>query len=405
MKLNPEKCKFRVNSVQYVGHLPTADGVKPDPEKTKAVFDMPTPQDKHALQQFLGMTNYLSKFIPQYSDITGPLRQLIHQDVKWYWHETHEEAFERLKQALTNILSADASQHGLGAVCLQRGRPVAFASRALTPTESRYAQIEKEMLALVFATKKCHDFIYGRPVTVETDHQPLITILRKPLHKASPRLQGMMTKLHRYHLDVIFKRGKELFVADALSRAHLSTSDPQLTDDLLEVMTVQVLSSRRIDEIRAAVQKDVTCQQLADMIRNGWPATSKEPPFFSMRDELTIQDYLLLRGERFIIPPVLHTFYVGQLHQGHPGIAATKRRAKETMYWPSMYTDIDTEISCCAPCNALKPHQAKEPLQLHEIPDIPWSFTSADLFDLHGKHIQSLWIPSLGGSSWTTFLT
>ncbi len=72
-----------------------------------------------------------------------------------------------------------------------------------------------------------------------------------------------------------FKHGKELFVADALSRAHLSTSDPQHTDDLPEVITVQVLSSCRIDEIRAAVQKDVTCQQLADMIRNGWPASSK----------------------------------------------------------------------------------------------------------------------------------
>ncbi len=105
--------------------------------------------------------------------------------------------------------------------------------------------------------------------------QPMIIILRKPLHTASPRLQGMMIKLHHYHLDVIFKHGKELFVADALSRAHLSTSDPQHTDDLPEVITVQVLSSCRIDEIRAAVQKDVTCQQLADMIRNGWPASSK----------------------------------------------------------------------------------------------------------------------------------
>ncbi len=104
-----------------------------------------------------------------------------------------------------------------------------------------------------------------------------------------------------------------------------------------------------------------------------------------MRDELTIQDDLLLHGERFTIPPVLQKCYVGQLHQGHPGIAATKRRAKETMYWPSMYIDIDTEISRYAPCNALKPHQVKEPLQLHEIPDIPWSFMAADLFDWHGK--------------------
>uniref|UniRef100_A0A8C1UUH3 ribonuclease H n=1 Tax=Cyprinus carpio TaxID=7962 RepID=A0A8C1UUH3_CYPCA len=244
IKLNLDKCKFRVNSVQYVGHLLTADGVKPDNKKTKAACDMPTPQEKQALQQLLGMTNYLSKFIPQYSDITGPLRQLLHQDSEWCWHETHDKAFARLKQALTNapvLQYFDTPNMALVQYAYSEGRPVAFASRALMPTESLYAQIEKEMLALVFATKKIHDFIYGHPVTVETDHQPLITILKKPLHTASPRLQGVMMKLHRYHLDVIFKHGKELFVANALSRAHLSTTNPQLTDDLLEVMTVQVL--------------------------------------------------------------------------------------------------------------------------------------------------------------------
>lgn len=132
MKLNPDKCRFRVSSVQYVGHLLTADGVKPDPEKTKAVCDMPTPQDKQALQQFLGMTNYLSKLIPQYSDITGPLGQLLHLDSEWCWHETHDKAFTRRKQVLATppvlqyfdsfiavVISADASLHGLGAVCLQ----------------------------------------------------------------------------------------------------------------------------------------------------------------------------------------------------------------------------------------------------------------------------------------------
>ncbi|KAL2083268.1 hypothetical protein ACEWY4_021041 [Coilia grayii] len=268
LKLNPEKCKFRVNSVHYVGHLLTADGVKPDPEKVKAVCEMEKPQDKQALQQFLGMTNYLSKFIPQYSDTTGPLRQLIHHDVEWHWHDAHDAAFSKLKQALTNppvlqffdtskpvVISADASQHGLGAVCLQQGRPVAFASRALTPTESR-----------------------------------------KPLHTASPRLQ-------RYDLDVMYKRGKELFVADALSRAHLPESEPPLTDDLLEVMTVQVLPSRRTDELRDAVKSDVTCQQLSEVIVRGWPSTSRElpqqlRPFFSMKEELTLVDGLLLRGQR-----------------------------------------------------------------------------------------------------------
>lgn len=121
-----------------------------------------------------------------------------------------------------------------------------------------------------------------------------------------------------------------------------------------------------------------------------WPATLKElpyslHPFFSMRDELTIQDDLLLRGQSFIIPPALQKFYVGQLHQGHPGITATKRSAKEIIYWPLMHTDIDTDVSRCAPCNAIKSHQTKEPLHLHEILDLPWSITVADLFDSQGK--------------------
>ncbi|KAL1281249.1 hypothetical protein QQF64_000052 [Cirrhinus molitorella] len=131
----------------------------------------------------------------------------------------------------------------------QQGAPVAFALHALTPTESRYAQIEKEMLALVFTTQKFHNFIYDRPVTVETDHQPLITILKNPLHIASACLQRMMLKLQHYILDVIYKRGKELFVTDALSRAYLPSTEPPLSDDLLEVMTLQVLSLRRAEEL------------------------------------------------------------------------------------------------------------------------------------------------------------
>lgn len=179
-------------------------------------------------------------------------------------------------------------------------------------------------------------------------------------------------------------------MADALSRAHLPESEPPLTDDLLEVMTVQVLSSRRTDELRNAVKSDITCQQLSEVIVHGWPSTSKElpqqlRPFFSMKEELTLEDGLLLRGQRLMIPAALQKFYVGQLHQGHPGIEATKRRARETMYWPSMYSDIEREVSRCAACNALTAHHAKEPMQLHNIPELPWSFTAADIFEWRGK--------------------
>lgn len=383
LKLNPDKCRFRVSEVSYVGHLLTDLGIKPDPTKTDAVRSMPTPADKHDVQRFLGITNYLSKFIPGNSKNTAPLIQLLLQDVEWSWQEHHMAAFTRLKELLTSppvlqyfdvhqpvVLSADASQHGLGAVCLQNNKPVAFASRALTETESRYAQIEKELLALVYACQKFHDYIYGRPVTIETDHQPLITILKKPLHSASARLQWMMLKLQRY--NVIYKRGKELYLADVLSRAHLPSTDWDETSEDYDVMTVEVLSSRRIEELRQETQADHLCRRLSEVVAVGWPDSSKKLPhdlrqFYAIRDELTVDNGLLLHGQHCVIPHSLQHYYIRQLHQGHPGLEATKRRARESMFWPSIYQDIEHEISMCAPCNALRPHQTKEPLQLHDI--------------------------------------
>ena len=187
-----------------MGHTFTDEGLKPDTEKTDAIRNMPAPENQAALQRFLGMTDYLNKFIKDYSEKTATLREL-HNDVVWNWTETHQQAFDRLKDDLTNppvlkffdagepvVLSVDASKSGLGAACLQDDASVAFASRALSDAETRYAQIEKELLAVVFACRKFHDFIYGRRVTIETDHKPLITIVKKPLHAAPARLQRML---------------------------------------------------------------------------------------------------------------------------------------------------------------------------------------------------------------------
>ena len=200
LKLNLSKCKFRARGVSFVGHTFTDEGLKPDTEKTAAIRNMPAPENQAALQRFLGVTNYLNKFIKDYSEKTATLRELLHNDVVWSWTQTHQQAFDRLKDDLTNppvlkffnagkpvVLSVDASKSGLGAACLQDDAPVAFASRALSDAETRYAQIEKELLAAVF-----HDFIYGRRVTIETDHKPLITIVKKPLHAAPARLQRML---------------------------------------------------------------------------------------------------------------------------------------------------------------------------------------------------------------------
>ncbi|GFN85683.1 retrovirus-related pol polyprotein from transposon 297-like protein [Plakobranchus ocellatus] len=128
-------------------------------------------------------------------------------------------------------MQCDASSTGLGACLLQEGRPVAYASRALTECETRYAQIEREMLAIVFAAERFSNYIYGREIEVQSDHRPLETITKKSLHTASPRLQTMMLRLMRYNLHVKYTPGSQMYIADTLSRAYMLDQSDMNNDD------------------------------------------------------------------------------------------------------------------------------------------------------------------------------
>lgn len=227
MKLSPDKCQFRRNQVSYVGHVLTSEGVKPDPEKVRAVEAMSPPENKSELLTFLGFINYLTKFIPHMSEVSAPLRQLLEKNTLWHWDEQQQSSFQKLKIMTINApilqyfdpklpltLSVDASQKGLGAVILQEGKTIAYASRALTACQQRYAQIEKETLAIVYGCEKFHQYIFGRKTKVETDHKPLQVIFRNPLYQTLPRLQRLLLTLQKYDLHVEYKQGKLMYLAD-----------------------------------------------------------------------------------------------------------------------------------------------------------------------------------------------
>ena len=240
IRLNPKKCRFRVNSVHYVGHVLSDTGVQPDPDKIQAINGMPEPQDIKSLQRFLGMVNYLSRFIQNQSELTAPLRQLLHKDIDFKWEPSHATSFKKLKQAIANIatlqyfnvrksvkITCDSPQSGIGAALLQDDKPIHFASRALSPTEIRYAQIQKELLAVVFAVTKFRQYIFGKSVTVETDHAPLVTIMKKSISEAPASLQKLLLKIQSYDINVIHKPGREMYIADTLSRAYPPTQQEQ----------------------------------------------------------------------------------------------------------------------------------------------------------------------------------
>ena len=204
IKFNKKKIQLRVTEVKYLGNIVSEKGFTPDPEKIRAIIETPPPK-RQDLRRLLGMVNYLSQYIPNMSEITAPLRSLLKKDIHWSWHDEHQKALKRIQKVLTSspvlhfydinkpvVLQVDASQGGLGACLIQEGHPVIYASRSLTNAEQHYAQIEKELLAIVFACERFNQFIYGKQVTVHSDHKPLEAIIAKPLSQAPPRIQRLL---------------------------------------------------------------------------------------------------------------------------------------------------------------------------------------------------------------------
>ncbi|KAK3744055.1 hypothetical protein QZH41_000989 [Actinostola sp. cb2023] len=350
--LNKDKVKLRRKEVTFMGHVFTSNGLKIDPDKVKAIVNMPKPEDIQGVQRLNGFVNYLAKFLPKLSDVMLPIRELTRKDVEWQWSEKQEKAFAEVKRAVTEApvlryydpkkdleIQCDASQSGLGATLMQEGKPIAYASRALSECETRYAQIEKEMLAIVYSLEKFHQYTFGRLVKVQSDHKPLEAILKKPLSRAPQRLQGMMMRLQRYVVEVHYERGTNMLIADMLSRAYFTEPDfkGQAEFEQINMAKFLPITDQRLEEIRQETNRDDTLQVLSAVILQGWPEAKADVPsqattYFSIRDELTVQDSIILRGDRVIIPSSLRQSLKEKIHSSHMGIESCLRRARECVY-------------------------------------------------------------------------
>ena len=267
LKLNSKKMKLKKPQVKFMGHVISKDGLKLDPDKVKAVKDTPKPTCKKETISLLGFINYLARFLPRLSKVAQPLRDLTQANARFAWSKQHDKTFEEVKKLVVEApvlkyydineevtLQCDASERGLGATLLQNGQPVAFASRTLSSAEQSYAQIEKECLAIVFGCQKFSQYISRRvKVTVESDHKPLQSIFKKSLLSAPCRLQRMMLRLQRYNLEVIYKPGSQMYVADHLSRASLK--DTSFEENELQVFLLELEAMSPFDSITISSER------------------------------------------------------------------------------------------------------------------------------------------------------
>ena len=408
IRLNKDKLKLHRPEVTYMGHQLTETGIRSDPRKVDALVKMPPPVDKQGVSRILGMATYLSRYISNFSEITSPLRELVKKDNEFVWDPTfHGKAFDELKRLLSiqavlayydvgkaATIQCDSSKSGLGGALLQEGKIVECVSRALTQTEQQYAQIEKELLAIVYAMERLHTYVYGRHVTVETDHKPLISIIKKPLTAAPKRLQRMLLRLQRYDFELVFKPGTQVVVADTLSRAYLPAAGAgtkfteelaALTDDEVNAELRMVASEQTIRTLKAAANDDEQYQLLKRQIKEGWPENARElsrdlKEYHTFLDELTTVDDLIYKGSQVVVPVPARPQMLERIHSSHIGINGCIRRAREVLFWPGMTTQIKTSVEKCSICQEHQRSQTKEPLCSHPATSRPWEKVGIDIF-------------------------
>lgn len=283
LKLNPLKCEFMKKQLLYLGHVVSADGVLPDPEKVRVLQQYPVPANSDDVRRFIAFCNYYRKFIPQFSEITLPLNKLCRKNVVFSWTKECQNSFEILKNKLitppilqypdfsdtnTFVLQTDASGVAIGSVlCNKDLKPVAYASRPLNKAELNYPIIQKELLAIVWSIKHFRPYLYGKQFIIKTDHKPLIYLFG--MKDPSTRLLKFRLQLEEYDFKIEYVKGSEN-VADALSRVTISSEElKSLNSKVSLVMTRAQKAKLNQDELSR--NKDIRDSYIPADSRSGQP--------------------------------------------------------------------------------------------------------------------------------------
>ena len=280
----------------------------------------------------------MGTFIPNLSHHTEPLQAMLKKDNVFHWEEQQTRSFQQVKTLIakanttplryydTNLpvtVQVDASLRGLVACLIQKykgeDQPIAFASKSLRDAETRYTNIERELLAIVFACQHFSTYLLGRSFVAEHDHKPLEMIAMKNLVNAPPRLQRMLLELQRFDVTIKYWPGKEMQLADALSRCPGRASQEIKLDMWVDYIA---FTKPWIEKLKDSMQRDPILATVYQLTQQGWLHQRKHIPhlarrYWDFRDKLSTDDRMLLKGLRLIIPGELQEEYLSRLHKGH----------------------------------------------------------------------------------------
>lgn len=376
------------------------DGVEPDPEKVRCISEMQPPSSKEGLRSFLGLATYVgSSAIPYFSSLTKPLWTML-KDGEFTWSNNMKSVFETLKEKLCNIqvrayfdpqkdvvVQCDASPVGLGCVLLQDNRPILFASRMTTKTEGNYSQLEREFLGLVFALHRFKLYLIGANVTVQTDHAPILGLLKKPIDSLSSHLRRWILAIQAFEFRIQHIPGKENSLVDTLSRnaVRCHPSDAELIGEST-ICSIELSKPIDLDLVANESEKDDEIEVVIEAMLNNWQSSdaTRLTPYIQFRDELTLfqfkEKFVLIKGDRTVIPSCLRSEIISQCHENHLGMNKMKAMLRAHVYWPCMHKDIEEFCRNCMFCLMHSTNSDRAPIKKVAYQEqITWSKIAIDI--------------------------
>ncbi|XP_058732695.1 uncharacterized protein LOC131604261 [Vicia villosa] len=369
------KCVFAANQIDYLGHIISASGVAPDPEKVKAILDWPQPRSLSTLRGFLGLTGFYRRFVQNYASLAAPLTDLL-RSTKFSWSTEADSAFTMLKNKMTNMpvlalpdftkifnIDTDASGIAIGAVLSQEGHPIAFFSKKLCPRMQAASVYVREMLAITESVKKWRQYLIGHKFHIYTDQKSLRDLLLQRIQ--TPEQQRWTAKLQGFDFEISYKPGKSNLVADALSRKF------DKEEALLLALSSPVPDLFRT--LKKFYQTDRVGQQLLTLASQN-------------SEEYSISQGLLYFKKRVYVPDLenlrqqILTEYHHTPEGGHSGVKATLARLRASFCWPGVYLAVKNMVKHCTNCqqNKYETQKKKGLLQPLPIPDRVWEDITMD---------------------------
>ena len=424
LKLKRSKCEFGKPRVELLGYQIDARGIAPLPEKTAAIRDLPAPRNLKTTRSFLGLANYYRQCMPNYAHIAEPMVNLMRKGIDFNWTNQHDAAFQSLKGLLVSShvmahpdvhkpykLYTDACDYAIGGILCQvddQGveRVIQYISHQLNPVQRRWATIEKEAYAVVYALQKLRPYLLGADFVVYTDHKPLKSLFTKEMNNT--KIQRWAVLLAEYGAQIEYRQGKNNIRADMLSRIesdhaeisviHANMADPPEGNDgdvgVLKSNDIKPSEFRRLQQEEFATEiEDARYDEDSDYTYQNRILYSERRPYVGAPHQC-----------RAVLPEKYRKKVIKTAHQegGHMAASRTMKRILEQFVWPGMRKDIRKIIKTCATCEAYHHRPVHVEMQEIDIPPTPMQVVGVDLIgpfvpDQYGRRYLMTIIDYLSG--------